>query len=742
MSFDVSLAGTAIPTDLAALQSFPADKDLAFSLSATLQLLLNSTLAQVPAEKATTTVTYTSSAASWTPGPVTFGLQGGIVGTLQVVQSGELIAYTDGLETQTQVSVTAAANTAYLKLALNFNLSGNATANWSGGAYGVKSSLDASAKYMITFCKAFDPSTKVIDALGAVFTGFVLPFHARTLDQMKSNDLLLHEFDGNLHLAFGAYAGFDKVLYAGQSSADVLQVQGNPLATLQGKASPEVKANVALDFSYQYATRFEALLSKLDGAARLHLFKSATSTTSTTLSAGLKFDGNASASVTGHQDTLAASLATAAGGAATPAGMAVQAALSSASAEVAKYLAEANDKLTAWVNKANGLQTNLQVAIESTRTRTILAGYTFDLTHPALAQAWSAAVAGDFLASFATGAVALDVGSGLEQDYQRKTSCTLNVFNLWKWASWDKFRQTMTLVYAGGGRFHLSANVGRTTETDVQGTMRSIEFYFAIEAEVLASGGVSGKNVSLHINLTATSQPNDAKQIAMLLGAVHGGASSDALAHAMLGFAPTRTGTAQLLITVSQAALSVINRDLPGSGSTVFDSTNWAAFASAANDLQAWTFANPSDNNLLPLEQYRCWIALNEACTGADKPDRTRFGQPEWPDSFPPNADGPTRLRVSYSMFAGQHFMNFCAALRDLVTATSVTATDGNWKTFVNEITAGVKNDVSVNFIQPTALAILRLCLNAPVTPPIAVMVSGPSSAAIPAEHFVVTMSL
>ena len=737
MSFDVSLAGIAIPTNLAALKSFPADRTLAFSLDGTLQLLLNATLAQVPADKSKTSVSYTSPAVSWTPGPVTFGLQGGVSGALEVLLAGNLVTYTDGLETQTQQTISVPANTAYLRLTMNFNLSGNAAANWSGGAYGVKSALDGSATYAITFAKAFAPTTKVIDALGAVFTGFVLPFHKDTLVQMQAGDVLLHEFDGNLHLAFGAYAGFDKVLYAGQSSADVLKVAGNPLATIAGKASPEVKADVALDFKCQYAARFESLLSKLDGAARLHLFKSSKATTTGTLSAGLKFDGNAFASVTGHQDKLAASLVTAAGGAATPAGIALQAALNAAAPEVAKYLAEANDKLTAWVNKANGLQSNLQVAIESTRSRTLLAGYTFDLTHAALAQAWTAAVGGDFRAAFATGAVALDVGSGLEQDYQRKTSCALNVFNLWHWTSWSQFSQTMKLVYAGGGRFHLSANVGRTTETTDQGTMRSIEFYFAVEADMLASAALSGLDVDLHINLTATGQPKEAAKIAMVLGAMHAGAAADALYHSMQGFASSKTGTAQLLITVPMAAIRLVNRDLPGSGSTVFDKANWDAFVGAANDLQAWD-PNITSGNLARLQQYSSWVDLNSS-SGQDKPNRTSFPESPWPDDFPQVSEGEQNL-ARFSMLAGQSFMNFCAALYDLVRAADVASTSVTWQSFVTELNKAVSRSVGVDFIRPTALAVLRLCLQGP--PPPVVTVAGPASAAVPAEHFVVTISL
>jgi hypothetical protein len=142
MSFDVSVAGTAIPTDVSTLKSLPGDKDLAFELDATLNLLLNAALAQIPSDKAKSSVSYKSPAISLPPlGPVTFGFQAGVGGALEIINGGNLIAYTDGLDTQTQKSIPLPPDSAYVKLTLNLNVSGNASANWSSGAYGVKSSL-------------------------------------------------------------------------------------------------------------------------------------------------------------------------------------------------------------------------------------------------------------------------------------------------------------------------------------------------------------------------------------------------------------------------------------------------------------------------------------------------------------------------------------------------------------------------------------------------------------------------
>lgn len=267
MSFDLSVAGTALPTDVSALKSFPEDLNLAFDLDETLKPALDVALSQVPSGKTKSSINYKGGEQKWQPakGPVTFGLLATAGGTVEILSSGQILTYTDGFETQTQKSVAVPSGTAYVKLTLNFTLGGNATANWSGGAYGIKSSADGDQTYAISFCKAFAPSKVVREALAETFTAFVLPFHSETLQQMCNGDLLQYAFDGNLHLAFGAYAGLDKVLYAGQSSVDVLQAMGSKMATFSVKPQPEIQANASLDFSYQYAAQFEALLSKLEG---------------------------------------------------------------------------------------------------------------------------------------------------------------------------------------------------------------------------------------------------------------------------------------------------------------------------------------------------------------------------------------------------------------------------------------------------------------------------------------------
>ena len=342
MPLDISLAGTAIPTDPGALKDFRADLNLAFQLDSTFAPWLNQSLDKLPASDAKSAISYTSAAATWSPlgSGVTFGLQGGASGSLEVLIAGELLSYTDGLDAPQAAAIAAPDGTAYLKLMLGFTISGNAAGAYSGGAYGVKAATSAAAVYEITFCKAFDPSTKLLHALSQIFQSFVLPLHPATLKNMERGDYLLYAFDGNLHLSFGAYAGLSRVLYAGQSSADVMQSFSSPLATLSASTRPTITLGATLDFALAYTTRFEALLSKAAGVARLHLFRAASTTSATTFKAGLTFDGNTSASITSHLQAVSDGFVKSAGSASPAAAAALTHVLaqSGAVAEVNKYV--------------------------------------------------------------------------------------------------------------------------------------------------------------------------------------------------------------------------------------------------------------------------------------------------------------------------------------------------------------------------------------------------------------------
>ncbi|WP_047491915.1 hypothetical protein [Terriglobus sp. TAA 43] len=743
MPLDITLGGTSIPTDSDKVKDLKSDAQLAFQLVKTLEPYLQGTLSTVPdAQK--TSIAYTSPQLALTlpDSVVSFGLTGSASGSLDILNSGDLGSYTDGLDSPQTKSIPLPQGFSYVRLSLKFNLSANVSAKYSGGAYGVKASADTSDTYSITYCKAFPPTTKVIDAIGQTFESFLLPFTSHTLSSMQNGDYLFHEFDGNLNFAIGAYAGVDKVLYAGQGSADVLNAFHSPLATVTASVKPEIAASASLDFKMTYAARFEAVLSKIGTAGRLHLFKSDKRSSTTTLSAGLTISLNATANlkenVTAHLDTLKTSIVNSV---TDPTGkQTLQSLLDSETSKIQlqKYADEVTDKLTSWLNRANGLKANLEVAIENTQSKTLLASYTFiDVTAAKYHDAWAAAVKGDFVAALDTGVVTLDIGSGLEQEYQKKTSFNCNIFNLWNMSSWSQFGQSVSLVYAGNNVFHFVAQVGRTTQTNYVGSMQSMDFYFSAQADAMADGLLSNTEITLNLAMNAQNDRKAIEKIALMLSAIDQSQAISNTVRDMRAFATnTSNATVQLLVKIPGTGFQRIVAD-PKSGA--HDKTNWDAFASAADDLDAWTLHSGSS---IPrqwrtyFETYKAWQDLNVGEQGPNNPDRNSFGSTfTWLSDWPA-LDTATKSQVVFSMFAGQGYMNFCADLQKLATVTGPDAVKPAWEDFLQLITKTIEKDTQVDFLRPAALATIRQCKGTTFA------LTAPSSAAIPADHFAVGITL
>ena len=468
MSVGITIAGTAVPMQPTSLKDLQTDKQLLFDLDSKLKPFLESALALVPVT-GPTTVKYSSDAASWNLDKcaITFGLQGGASCSLEIVNAGSLGKYLDGLSSPTLVQVTVPPGHSYVKLTMSFNLSANVSGAYSGGDYGVTAKLSTRDTYAVTFCKAFVPTAKTGAAIAQTFECFVLPFRERLLLDMEDGDYLWYEFDGKVGFAVGAYVGLDEVLYAGNGAADLIKMNGSPMATLGASIKPEVKLAAAMDFKMDYVSRFDAVLSRVGTSGLLHLLRSDKRTETVTTSAGLTINVNAavtlSQKVAGHLDNLKTSMVNCAGGTGSVGGNAVGKVASAADGEMTKYADEVTDKLQCWLNKANGLNCNLQVAIEKEQQKLLLASYAFDLTDTTFPDGWALAIKGDLYGALNTHAVTLEPGSGLEREYRQKTSFRCNFFNLWHMNSWDQFTRDVSMVYAGNNVFHMLANVGRTT---------------------------------------------------------------------------------------------------------------------------------------------------------------------------------------------------------------------------------------------------------------------------------------
>jgi hypothetical protein len=290
----------------------------------------------------------------------------------------------------------------------------------------------------------------------------------------------------------------------------------------------------------------------------------------------------------------------------------------------------------------------------------------------------------------------------------------------------------------------MNATIGRTTETDYVGEMKSINFYFAASADEALDGSLSKAVVDLHIDLTAQGDPGASRQIAGMLSGIGGCTSCITMARNMNGFIDaSASGTVQLSITIPSSAYGFIAADpIPNSSTpsnTVHDQKNWDTFVQTADDLNAWPLSQLSavSINILPfLKSYAGWQDFNKAFTGASVPNRNSFGNSSsWPQDLLQITDPNIRQTISYSILAGQYFMNLCDSLQQLAGIVDVSGTTTTWNQLVNIITTAAKDYVS-DFARPIALSLIWLCGSGITS------LSGPSDSDASTGKFQVKLSL
>jgi hypothetical protein len=693
---------------------------------------LDKQISALPASAQSTAIQYTSGNQSWAPGIFTFTLSGGVTGKLSVITSGDLLTYTDGFATEVVLGLSTTANSdtttkisvpggsAYVCIELDFQISGGISASYTSGIYGVSGSANTSDSFTVAFYKRCAPTDILRSAIAAAFSGFVLPLHPNTFRHLQVGDYLHHNFNANLQLGLGASIGFDKVFYAGQYKADIPGT-ANAVA-LNAAVKPEIQLGAKLAFNFDYAGTFEALIwLDSQNSGRFHLYRSSKQDTSLGLNLGVTLTSNATASTSVVTDQLGSFLSNLLPG---PLGSAFNNTVwPKASAEVSKYVGEVNSKITGWLTPINQLKASLDLEIEKTNQTCLLLDYTLDLDAPAFATAWALAVGGKFLDAIAlpSGGVSIAVGSGLESLYSSTTSITLNLFGKLTAAWSSAVINNSSLIYAGNQTFHLIANEGRQLLSAINNSKREIDMYFAAEVD-LSLVNPPLTTIDLHALLKATNNQGFGNYIARIVGFVTSGPDGVALTKQVGSIASQSNATEVLHIILSPSAYtrlqsSTISHGKPDAETN--DQPNYAAFAAACADLINTEPANFSfQGQSLSYTVWRSWNIASidqwPASAGA-LPDRTQTGplnaalaylDPQFPSA------GSSAALIVYALQAASDFMNLCAALKSLASNAVVESNLATWDSFVAQLKSIITNDVSQDFIAPTALALIRLCGN------------------------------
>jgi hypothetical protein len=704
-----------------------------------LDAFLKQPLSSIPSAFTSVALNYGSGDQTWTPGPVTFTLSGGVCGKVSIYTSGNFVSYTDGFPTTVTLGAPPVDNSgcsakltitppeAYVCLELDFTLSGGISVSGGSGIYGVSADGSASSSITVAFYKQCTSSTTLEDAIVSAFKSFVFPLHPDTLNHLAPGDYLHYIFNASLSLGLGATVGVDKVLYAGQYKSDIPGAASALNVTANFK--PHAKAGAKLSFAYDYTGTFEVLLwLSAPKAAHLHLYRSSKQDTSLGANLGVAASTDASLTLGIDPDKVAKALTTRFPSLRTSDFKTKV--FDPASAEISKYVTEMNTDMGKWLIRLNNAKATLDVAIEATRDRFLLTNYAIDLTQP-YQPAWKLMLDGRFLQAFNlpnTG-VTLDIGSGLENVFTTATSLKINLFGKFSAAWTDSVINNCSLLYAGNNTFHLIANEGRSQIALINGSKKEIDIYFAAEADLSTTNApIQNLDIKLHVTLQATSNQNFGAYIAHIVGLLSQGQDGRLLTSAVAQLAAQPNTTQLLHLIFSQATYtnklqaSTITHGKPDNEFP--DQQNFAAFASACAQLFGTSQPQNFSYNTRHLD-YKLWrqanILSNDSAPPANAlPDRTHAGDPTnakvYLDTL--GLDAMSQM-IWNTLSVGANFMNFCADLKSLIANSSSTDLS-SWQQLIAHLQTIIKNDVDVDFIPPTAYALANLCGGAPAS------ISGP----------------
>lgn len=661
---------------------------------------------------------------SWsTPANVTLGVKAGATATISFVKNDTLFEYTDGLSDPEQVEIKTD-GAIYAKFEFAFNIGVSASGTGQVGAVGIKGSVEGGTAFTIGYYCAIDTAITMKDALVKLFSSIVLPFGEDTVIRMNAGEYLQYQFTGTLGLGLGVTYGVSGALLSGRSVAEVSQSFGNGIVTAGLKLKPEYQVGASLDIKFDYTDTFEVFVHKISAAeAKLHLLRMDRSKLTSDLKAeigisvsqdsNVDLSVNASAVNTSIQNYVTGRISDPATKSA--AQKAVGAALDKAQTEIDKYIKDASDRANNLLHYLDNKKLQLEWLLEQTESRTAIFTYDFKVSDtPEFRNTWTTAMKGDFrdaLQAAPAGTVTLDSGSGVADEFARRTTLSLNFFGLYKASSITNYFKSNTITYAGNGIFDVVFVTGK--EFEVQSKNKSSATHLAFTAKVSedAAGNVSQADVVLAIRLADTHNPRTAAQSGTILD--HTAAEQAAVAIQKIkdtGEDPNATVVLECQILPSaytRVRSTTYDGDQPV-GDLTLDAANYSDFVLACHQLGV-TYPTASSD----FPTFVAWQEFSRQVNGTSYPTRTLRGNDEpgnWPANWLPS-DSAQRLMADFYINAARQYMNFCADIRVVGSLSATVQSEKQFRQLQNRLDAMVHNDVPDDLTRPLLLAFLYDCV-------------------------------
>jgi hypothetical protein len=682
--------------DSAQLKSLLVDKALpSFRFAAAAARHWNDPVQQLPAGmKLVFNVTEN---AQWqTSTGISFALPGSVECDLEIVPSGGVIEYLDGLDATANSALPQGdyVGSVYVKLSLNFSIAAQVSGGGAVGALGISGNAEASAGQSFVFAHKVGGGTLLRDAIHESLANFVFPFEPSCATAMSPGDLAEVTFHGSLSYGLQISYGLDSYQFSAPSVATALDSRTKGIASLTvPSVAVDIGANASIGCTH--GDDFTAIVQKLDdNHAFLYLMRAH----KTDVSAGASFGAQVSISASYALYLDKEKLQETVNG--------VTAGLGGAKvAQVADELQEKlGGRINGWVSSVvqNGAQ--VSAAWDRQSSTTMIAKYHIALDNPALGQSWKDFCIGNLQSAVQAGGLTLDPGSGTSRQISRSFTVGITFFNFFNAQNVSSYFEKSEVVVTDTGNLHYLFDVGEERETTINQVLQKTRIHFV--ADAMAN---QAADVDLRIELSETRKQDEARHMIAIPAYLPAGSQAAAATGDMQQFVGAHpAGTLNLNFVLKSSAYGLLTSS-PYDGNKpprdqAVDAHNWRVFHDAAVSLLGLNYAARLT--------YPMWQTWNEAANGSKVADRRHLGNWDGTDASTvwEGQSSDVQLRMNYFCAATSSFMNLCDDLHKLAQLVSTAKIPEDWNRLLNDLKDIVTRDVKTDFAKPAVAALLTLC--------------------------------
>jgi hypothetical protein len=620
---------------------------------------------------------------------------------MEIVTHGCVIGYLDNLDATSKAALPAEdySGSAYVKLSLSFNISGNISGAGTVGVLGISGNAKASAGASFVFAHKVKGSMPLKDAISESLNNFVFPFEPSCAEQIAPGDLVQVTFNGCMSYGLSLTYGIDSYSFSAPSVQTVLDScnKGGASLTLPS-ARVDIGASASLGLTH--SDDFTAIVQKLDaGHAFLYLMRARKTDFRAGAQIGAEITVTELPQLSVDQQALQAGVDLITRG---KGGKKV--ALLHSDLET-----KLDNKLTGWVNNVVQNGAGLKAAWDAQSNAMLISKYGIALGNSTvLDHSWDYFCAGNIRSAVGAGGLVLQPGSGVSNSINRSFSISLTFFNFFNAQDVSSYFQKSEAYITDNGNVRFLFDVGKESDSTVNKVLQKARIHFI--ADATANSPVE---VKLQFELSETGRGNEARHMAAIPGYLGASSEASAVATEMRQFAENHPGgTLNLNCMLDSSAYgklacSPYTGNKPPENQAV-DQHNWQVFHDATVSLLDLDYALSVN--------YAKWKAWNEASNGAPVADRRHTGDPAAGSIVWSGQPSDLQLKLGYFCLATSDFMNLCDDLQQLAQFVNAAKIPDDWNRLLGDLKEIVTRDVNTDFAKPAIAALLKLCTPQTVT--------------------------